>query len=64
MDDRLTYFDKTVKVVWQERQSDNDLHPLNTDYLNRGHFYVRGGMTGHASSATGICTLPFTSSST
>lgn len=48
VDERLTYFDKTGRVVWQEEeQLFDDPQPLNIDFMNRGYFYAGYNHTGH-----------------
>lgn len=37
---RLTYFNRSGKIVWQESEGVKQNEALNIDYMNRGYFYV------------------------
>lgn len=37
---RLTYINEKGKVVWQQKDEDHKLKPLNIDYMNRGYFHA------------------------
>lgn len=51
VDDRVTYFNRTGKMVWQETLWEpEDPQPLNIDYMNRGYFYANADPTGHGGS--------------
>lgn len=40
-DTKLTYFDRSGKMVWQEKLQPDQTQVLNIDYMNRAYYYVK-----------------------